>query len=94
MDHRIERARERYGLELTPEAVRSMEAEIRSGTGVWFRMKRGIGGSEIGCLRRPEGLLVAVWRPGPDGGHIATFLPADVFAAGPAARRRRRSKWS
>lgn len=88
MDHRLERVKERYGLDMTPAELLAIEAEIACGGRSWTRMVQGSDGSQIGCVRRPEALLVVVWRP--SRGCIVTFLPATYFTVGHGATKKER----
>lgn len=69
--HCIERAKERYGLNLTTADVRDMENQIVGGTSV---MTRGRGtGNEEHLVRLGDRVLRVIWRT--DGAVIVTVMP-------------------
>jgi hypothetical protein len=88
-DHRIQRAKERYGVELTPEDIVALEATLSPAN----RLKAH--GAEIIHLVKHRGIamLAGVRAAGRWAGRICTFLPPDAMAASTRkAFRKQRAK--
>ena len=81
--HVIERALERYGIVITWQDVRDLEARIHAGDGVML-LRRNPDGAEVSVVRVDGQLVTLVYSP--LEGRIKTFLPADK----PMTRRRPR----
>lgn len=74
VDHVVQRARERYGLELRPTDVSYLKGAILGGGSVKVETKPN--GAEVHLVMLPwlERVVKAVWRP--DIGLVVTVLPA------------------
>lgn len=75
MDHRLERAKERYGLDLTLSDIAALERQIAEGRAPL--LKRKTDGLIYG-VRHGDVVLFAVIGHRPP--HIVTFLTQDCFA--------------
>lgn len=93
-DHRILRARERYGVILGEDELAELTRQVSAKN----CMKRQVGGAIHVLLHEGVALVAAV-----EGGTIRTFLPPDYFQAGrnsfrewarlsPSEQRERRRK--
>ena len=74
--HLIERARERYGLELDAADLRAILADCRNGAPMLSR--HDMGGGEIRLVMVRGVAIKVVWYP--DTGRIATILPRGSHA--------------
>lgn len=85
--HAIDRARERYGVVLTPDDITAMKWQIINGSSV--RVSSSPHGSELHMVRHGGSALLARWHDA----QIVTFEPADALTkSGRRARFRARDK--
>ena len=83
--HAIERARERYGLDLTRDDLEEMAGLIAAGEAVRLRVERDRR-FEVYWLRFKGRLLVVSYEP--VVGRVVSFLPPDSVKVGSYARYR------
>ena len=86
--HVIERARERYGMDITTEDVRAMEAQIVNGRSVRLEIKPNQ--HETHLVQVGDVVLRAVWRP--SIGMIVTVQPRDARCT--KSFKRRKGVWN
>lgn len=87
--HAIERARERYGFDLTGNDLKEIVAAIQAGKAVRLRIEPNKR-FEVYWLRFRGQLMVVSYEPG--AGRITSFLPPESVKAGSFARYRAKRK--